>query len=82
MMFRLLVITVAGSAFLCGRKLRDMAERAAILPVNAAECAERYRKGIQAYSLSCGCRGAGLLAAEWACHRCGLVDLANMADSV
>lgn len=47
-----LVITGAGSAFSAGGSIRDMANRSGDFAGNPAECAERYRKGIQRIPLA------------------------------
>ena len=47
-----LVITGAGSAFSAGGNIRDMANRSGDFAGNPAECAERYRKGIQRIPLA------------------------------
>src|SRR5690554_7726520 len=47
-----LMITGAGSAFSAGGNIRDMANRSGDFAGNPAECAERYRKGIQRIPLA------------------------------
>ena len=47
-----LVITGAGSAFSAGGNIRDMANRSGDFAGDVAECADRYRKGIQRIPLA------------------------------
>ena len=47
-----LVITGAGSAFSAGGNIHDMAERGGDFAGDVAECAERYRRGIQRIPLA------------------------------
>ena len=75
-----LVITGAGSAFSAGGNIRDMAERGGDFAGDVAECADRYRKGIQRIPLALQAVEVPVIAAvNGAAIGAGL-DLANMAD--
>lgn len=75
-----LVITGAGSAFSAGGNIRDMAERGGDFAGDAAECAERYRRGIQQIPLAIqGVEIPVIAAVNGPAIGAGF-DLANMAD--
>jgi len=75
-----LVITGAGSAFSAGGNVRDMAERGGDFAGDAAECAERYRKGIQRIPLVMQAVEVPIIAAVNGPAIGAGFDLANMAD--
>lgn len=75
-----LVITGAGSAFSAGGNIRDMAERKGDFAGDVAECAERYRRGIQRIPLAMqGVEVPVIAAVNGPAIGAGF-DLANMAD--
>ena len=75
-----LVITGAGSAFSAGGNVRDMAERGGDFAGDPAECAERYRKGIQRIPLVMQAVEVPIIAAVNGPAIGAGFDLANMAD--
>ena len=75
-----LVITGAGSAFSAGGNIRDMAERGGDFAGDVAECAERYRKGIQRIPLALQAVEVPVIAAVNGAAIGAGFDLANMAD--
>lgn len=75
-----LVITGAGSAFSAGGNIRDMAERGGDFAGEAAECAERYRQGIQRIPLALQGVEVPIIAAVNGPAIGAGFDLANMAD--
>ncbi|MGQ7299651.1 enoyl-CoA hydratase-related protein [Marinobacter nauticus] len=75
-----LVITGAGSAFSAGGNIRDMAERGGDFAGDPAECAERYRKGIQRIPLALDAVEVPVIAAVNGPAIGAGFDLANMAD--
>lgn len=75
-----LVITGAGSAFSAGGNVRDMAERGGDFAGDVAECAERYRKGIQRIPLALQEVEVPIIAAVNGPAIGAGFDLANMAD--
>jgi len=75
-----LVITGAGSAFSAGGNIRDMAERGGDFAGDVAECAERYRKGIQRIPLALQDVEVPIIAAVNGPAIGAGFDLANMAD--
>lgn len=75
-----LVITGAGSAFSAGGNVRDMAERGGDFAGDVAECAERYRKGIQRIPLALHEVEVPIVAAVNGPAIGAGFDLANMAD--
>src|SRR5690554_3912823 len=75
-----LVITGAGSAFSAGGNIRDMANRSGDFAGNPAECAERYRKGIQRIPLAMQAVEVPVIAAVNGPAIGAGFDLANMAD--
>ncbi|WP_261843124.1 enoyl-CoA hydratase-related protein [Aliamphritea ceti] len=75
-----LVITGAGSAFSAGGNIRDMAERGGDFAGDVAECAERYRRGIQRIPLAMQNIEVPVIAAVNGPAIGAGFDLANMAD--
>lgn len=75
-----LVITGAGSAFSAGGNVRDMAERGGDFAGDVAECADRYRKGIQRIPLALQDVEVPIIAAVNGPAIGAGFDLANMAD--
>lgn len=75
-----LVITGAGSAFSAGGNIRDMANRSGDFAGDVAECAERYRKGIQQIPLAMQAIEIPVIAAVNGPAIGAGFDLANMAD--
>ncbi|ONF43768.1 enoyl-CoA hydratase [Marinobacter lutaoensis] len=75
-----LVITGAGSAFSAGGNIRDMAERGGDFAGTPAECAERYRRGIQRMPLAMEAVDVPVIAAVNGPAIGAGFDLANMAD--
>jgi enoyl-CoA hydratase/carnithine racemase len=75
-----LVITGAGSAFSAGGNIRDMAERGGDFAGDVAECADRYRKGIQQIPLALQGVEVPIIAAVNGPAIGAGFDLANMAD--
>lgn len=75
-----LVITGAGSAFSAGGNIRDMAERGGDFAGDVAECADRYRKGIQRIPLALQAVEVPVIAAVNGAAIGAGFDLANMAD--
>ncbi|WP_417228294.1 enoyl-CoA hydratase-related protein [Amphritea sp.] len=75
-----LVITGAGSAFSAGGNIRDMAERGGDFAGDVAECADRYRKGIQRIPLALQAVEVPIIAAVNGAAIGAGFDLANMAD--
>lgn len=75
-----LVIIGAGSAFSAGGNIRDMANRSGDFAGNPAECAERYRKGIQRIPLAMQAVEVPVIAAVNGPAIGAGFDLANMAD--
>ena len=75
-----LVITGAGSAFSAGGNIRDMANRSGDFAGDAAECAERYRQGIQRIPLALQSVEVPVIAAVNGPAIGAGFDLANMAD--
>ncbi|MFL1406751.1 enoyl-CoA hydratase-related protein [Marinobacter sp. M1N3S26] len=75
-----LVITGAGSAFSAGGNVRDMADRGGDFAGDVAECAERYRKGIQRIPLALQEVEVPIIAAVNGPAIGAGFDLANMAD--
>lgn len=75
-----LMITGAGSAFSAGGNIRDMAERGGDFAGDVAECAERYRQGIQRIPLAMQSVEVPVIAAVNGPAIGAGFDLANMAD--
>ncbi len=75
-----LIITGAGSAFSAGGNIRDMAERGGDFAGDVAECAERYRQGIQKIPLALQDVEVPMIAAVNGPAIGAGFDLANMAD--
>lgn len=75
-----LVITGAGTAFSAGGNIRDMAERKGDFAGDVAECADRYRKGIQRIPLALQAVEVPVIAAVNGPAIGAGFDLANMAD--
>ena len=75
-----LVMTGAGSAFSAGGNVKDMAERGGDFAGDVAECAERYRHGIQRIPLALQVVEVPIIAAVNGPAIGAGFDLANMAD--
>ncbi len=75
-----LVITGAGSAFSAGGNVHDMANRAGDFAGDVAECADRYRRGIQRIPLALQDVEVPIIAAVNGPAIGAGFDLANMAD--
>lgn len=75
-----LVITGAGSAFSAGGNVKDMAERGGDFAGDVAECATRYRRGIQRIPLALQNVEIPIIAAVNGPAIGAGFDLANMAD--
>ena len=75
-----LVITGAGSAFSAGGNIRDMASRSGDFAGDPADCAERYRRGIQRIPLALQNVEVPIIAAVNGPAIGAGFDLANMAD--
>ncbi len=75
-----LVMTGAGSAFSAGGNVKDMAERGGDFAGGVAECAERYRAGIQRIPLALQAVEVPIIAAVNGPAIGAGFDLANMAD--
>ncbi|WP_323000978.1 enoyl-CoA hydratase-related protein [Denitromonas sp.] len=75
-----LVMTGAGSAFSAGGNVKDMAERGGDFAGDVAECADRYRRGIQRIPLALHNVEIPVIAAVNGPAIGAGFDLANMAD--
>jgi enoyl-CoA hydratase/carnithine racemase len=75
-----LVITGAGAAFSAGGNVKDMAERGGDFAGDVAECATRYRRGIQRIPLALQNVEIPIIAAVNGPAIGAGFDLANMAD--
>ena len=75
-----LVMTGAGSAFSAGGNVKDMAERGGDFAGDVAECAQRYRDGIQRIPLALQAVEVPIIAAVNGPAIGAGCDLANMAD--
>ncbi len=75
-----LLMTGAGSAFSAGGNILDMAERGGDFAGDPAECAERYRQGIQRIPLALHDVEVPIIAAVNGPAIGAGFDLANMAD--
>lgn len=75
-----LVITGAGSSFSAGGNVHDMANREADFAGDVAECATRYRNGIQRLPLAIQSLEVPIIAAVNGAAIGAGFDLANMAD--
>jgi len=75
-----LILTAAGSAFCSGGNVKDMAERRGDFAGDAAEIANRYRRGIQRIPLALQQVEIPIIAAVNGPAMGAGFDLANMAD--
>ncbi|TVT45108.1 MAG: enoyl-CoA hydratase [Denitromonas halophila] len=75
-----LVMTGAGNAFSAGGNVKDMAERGGDFAGDVAECADRYRRGIQRIPLALHNVEIPVIAAVNGPAIGAGFDLANMAD--
>ncbi|MEH6824109.1 MAG: enoyl-CoA hydratase-related protein [Motiliproteus sp.] len=75
-----LVLTGAGSAFSAGGNIHDMANRGGDFAGDVAECAERYRRGIQRIPLALQAVEVPIIAAVNGAAIGAGFDLANLAD--
>ena len=75
-----LIITGAGSSFSAGGNVHDMANREADFAGDVAECATRYRHGIQRVPLALQSVEVPIIAAVNGAAIGAGFDLANMAD--
>ena len=75
-----LILTAAGSAFCSGGNVKDMAERRGDFAGDAAEIANRYRRGIQRIPLALQPVEIPIIAAVNGPAMGAGFDLANMAD--
>ena len=75
-----LIITGKGKAFSAGGNIHDMAQRAGDFAGDVAECAERYRHGIQQIPLALQAVEVPIIAAVNGAAIGAGFDLANMAD--